>query len=289
MAINIDNVYIQTFERNVRHLAQQSQSRLRRCVTERAVSSEKHNWERIGPTDAVLKASARTPTPENDADWTRRVSMNQTFHLGDTVEPEDIVQMLIEPKSNIAMSQAMAMRRQIDDIIITAATANALNGDGSTTALPASQVVGDGTGVISLDTILEVQEKFYSNDIQMDDMQRACMIIGPTQQRKLLQLMEVTSGDYQNSQALATGYMPNWLGFDWIVSTRLQAPVAGQIDCLCFTPQAIGLQVNKDLTTKVGEDPSLSFAWRIYSMLTMGAVRVEDEHMVRIHLKDAIA
>lgn len=288
MTINIDNVYIQTFERNVRHLAQQSPSRLRAYVTERAVNAEKHNWERLGSNDTVAKTSARTATPTNDSDWSRRVSMPQTFHIGDTVEPEDVVQMLIEPKSNIVMSQAMAARRRIDDIIISAATGSALTGDGTSIALPASQIVGDGTAEISLDFILQVQEKFYDNDIQMDDMQRACMVIGPKQQRKLLQLMEVTSGDYQNSKALANGYMPNWLGFDWVVSTRLQNPVAGQIDCLCFTQQGIGLQVNRDITTKVGEDPSLSFAWRIYSMMTMGAVRVEDEHVVRMHLKDTV-
>lgn len=288
MAINIDNVYIQTFERNVRHLAQQSPTRLRKYVTERAVTSEKHNWERIGSNEAVAKGGARTATPMNDSDWSRRVSLTNTIHMGDTVEPEDLVQMLIEPKSNIAMSQAMGMRRGIDDIIISAATADALDGDGNSIALPASQIVGDGTGEITLDTVLQVQEKFYENDIQMDDMQRAVMVIGPKQQRKLLNLMEVTSGDYQERKALASGYMPNWLGFDWVVSTRLQNPAAGEIDCLCFTPQAIGMQVNKDIWTKVAEDPTLSFAWRIYTAMTMGAVRVEDEHMVRIHLADTV-
>lgn len=285
MAITIDQVYIETFERNLRHLAQQSAARLRPYVTEKPTNGESHNWERLGPSEAVEKTSARTNTPEADVPFSRRVSQASTFHNGDTVEPEDIVQMLVQPQSNIAMNLAMSMRRKIDDVIIAAATGTALNGDGTTSAFSADQTIGDGTGAMTLDTVLETQEKYYSNDIQMDE--RPVMVIGPKQQRELMQLMEVTSGDYQNSRALATGTLPNWMGFDWVVSNRLLVPSAGQLDCLSFTRRGIGMQMNNDIKAKVGEDPTKSFLMRIYTMMTLGAVRTEDEHVVRIRLANA--
>lgn len=287
MAITIDKVYIQTFERNVRHLAQQADTRLRRFVTEKATDGQKHNWERLGSGEASLKAAARVATPTSDLPWSRRVSLAQTYHMGETVEQEDVVQMLIDPNSNVSAAIANGMKRKIDDILIAAATGTALNGDGTTSAFPAGQVVGDGTGVISIDNILEVQEKFYKNDIDPDESK--VMVISPTIQRKLMSLMEVTSGDYQNSKALATGMLPNWMGFDWVVSNRLLVPVAGQISCLAFTKRALGFQVNRDITAKVAEDPSLSFAWRIYAAMTMGAVRTQDEHIVHLKVKNAIA
>lgn len=287
MAITIDKVYIQTFERNVRHLAQQADTRLRRFVTEKATDGQKHNWERLGSGEASLKAAARVATPTSDLPWSRRMSLAQTYHMGETVEQEDVVQMLIDPNSNVSAAIANGMKRKIDDILIAAATGTALNGDGTTSAFPAGQVVGDGTGVISIDNILEVQEKFYKNDIDPDESK--VMVISPTVQRKLMSLMEVTSGDYQNSKALATGMLPNWMGFDWVVSNRLLVPVAGQISCLAFTKRALGFQVNRDITAKVAEDPSLSFAWRIYAAMTMGAVRTEDEHIVHLKVKNAIA
>lgn len=287
MAISIDNVYIQTFERNLRHLAQQSDTRLRRFVTEVAGGGEKHNFERLGLAEAVQKTTARAATPTSDLAWTRRTALANTYHVGETVEQEDIVQMLVDPNSNVTMSLAMAMRRKVDDVIIAAATGAALNGDGTTTAFTAGQTVGDGIGVITLDTVYETQEKFAKNDVDPDE--NIVMVIGPTQQRKMLSYMEVTSGDYQNAKALATGILPNYMGFDWVVSNRLLAPAAGQIDCLAFTRRAIGLVTNRDITSKVAEDPTLSFAWRLYAFMTMGAVRVEDEHIVRIRLKDAIA
>lgn len=287
MAITIDKVYIQTFERNVRYLAQQADTRLRRFVTEKATDGQKHNWERLGSGEASLKAAARVATPTSDLPWSRRVSLAQTYHMGETVEQEDVVQMLIDPNSNVSAAIANGMKRKIDDILIAAATGTALNGDGTTSAFPAGQVVGDGTGVISIDNILEVQEKFYKNDIDPDESK--VMVISPTVQRKLMSLMEVTSGDYQNSKALATGMLPNWMGFDWVVSNRLLIPAAGQISCLAFTKRALGFQVNRDITAKVAEDPSLSFAWRIYAHMTMGAVRTEDEHIVHLKVKNAIA
>lgn len=287
MAITIDKVYIQTFERNVRHLAQQADTRLRRFVTEKATDGQKHNWERLGSGEASLKAAARVATPTSGLPWSRRVSLAQTYHMGETVEQEDVVQMLIDPNSNVSAAIANGMKRKIDDILIAAATGTALNGDGTTSTFPAGQVVGDGTGVISIDNILEVQEKFYKNDIDPDESK--VMVISPTVQRKLMSLMEVTSGDYQNSKALATGMLPNWMGFDWVVSNRLLVPVAGQISCLAFTKRALGFQVNRDITAKVAEDPSLSFAWRIYAAMTMGAVRTEDEHIVHLKVKNAIA
>ena len=287
MAITISNVYIQTFERIVRHLAQQGDTKLRQFVTEVATNGEKHNWERVGATDPTEKTSARTATPTADLAWSRRVSLAQTFHAGETYEPEDVVQMLVDPNSNIAQALASGMRRKVDDIIIAAATGSALNGNGATSAFPAGQIVGNGTGVITLDTILQTQEKFAKNDVDPDE--RKVMVIGPTQQRKLLQTPEIISADYQSVKALATGMLPNFMGFDWVVSNRLLAPAAGQIDCLAFTKRSIGLQVNKDISAQVAQDPSLSFAWRIYTMMTMGAVRVMDEEVVAVRLLDAIS
>jgi len=191
--------------------------------------------------------------------------------------------MLVDPNSNIVRSVGMAMRRQIDDVIFAAATGDATDGAGAPVTFPAGQVVGDGTGVFTFDGVTEVYEKFMDNDIDPDEGKY--MIIGPKQLRKMQQLTEVTSGDYVNVKALATnGYVINWMGFHWIVSTRLLVPAAGEISCLAMTKQALGLQMNRDITTRVAEDPSISFAWRIYAYMTLGAVRVEDEHIVHWQL-----
>jgi len=294
MAINIDDVYIQTFEANVRHLAQQSTTKLRSYITETSKQSEKHNWDRLAKSAARHKDSARmlspsggdTTGPADGLDWSRRVSNTETWDTGEIVELEDPIQMLIDPNAAVTQNLAMNMRRAMDDVIIKAATGPAMIGAGTTVTLPTTQVIGDGTTVIALDTILAVQELFIKNDVDPDIPK--VMVIGPTQQRKLMQVLEVTSADYQSVKALSTGVLPNFMGFTWVVSTRLLAPVAGQISCLAFSPRGIGMHVAADISAKVGERTDMSFAWQFYCKFSCGAVRVEDEHVVHVHMKDTL-
>lgn len=289
-ADSISNVYVQTFENNVRHLAQQSVTKLRDYVQEVSMQSEFHNWERAGTLEAADKTSRVTPTPVQNLPWSRRRSVPVPFHIGDSTEQEDPVQMLVDPNSNIAHALGMGMKRKVDDIIIAAATGDAQDGTGSPVTFPPAQVVGDGTAPMSFDYITQVQELFMQNDI--DPSEPKVFVIGPTQVRKLMQLTEQTSADYVNREALqtlnASGVVHNWMGFMWVMSTRLLVPQATEISCLAFTKRAIGLQVNKDITARVAEDPSVSFAWRIYLHATMGAVRVEDEQIVHLYLSDTL-
>lgn len=290
MAVSISNVYVQTFERIVKHLAQQSETKLRSYVTPRNEQSQKHNWERLGKGVATLKAGTLVATPAQQLPWSRRVSVVSTYHAGEATEQEDPVQMLVDPNSNVAMNLGMAMKRQVDDVIIAAATGTALDGLGVANAFPAGQVVGDGTAPINFDLVTAVQEKFMQNDI--DPSEPKVMVVGPTQVRKLMQLTEQTSRDYVQAQALQTlnaaGIVPNWMGFTWVMSTRLLVPLATQRSCLAFTRRALGLHVAKDITARIAEDPSVSFAWRIYCHMTMGAIRVEDEQIVHLLVKDAL-
>jgi len=286
MVKNIDSAYIQTFENNVRHLAQQKAAKLIATVQNKSESSQNHNWETLGILEAAPKVG-RTATPDQDSLWGRRVSLAETLHIGTSTELEDPVQMLVDPNSNLTRSIAMGMNRAKDDVIIAAATADALLGDGSTLAFPAGQIVGDGTAPISFDMVTEVQEKFMKNDIDPDVPK--VFVVGPTQVRKLMQLTEQTSSDYVNAQRLLSyGIVPNWLGFTWINSTRLLIPQATELTCLAYTMDAIGCNTNLDISAKVAQDPSISFAWRIYSHMTLGAVRVEDEQIIQAHVADTM-
>ena len=290
MATTQPNVYISTFESIVRHLAQQEVSRARPYVTERGEESGDHNWERLGTSDASIKTTRLQATPEADTPWSRRVSVSQTWDNADSTEQEDPSQMLVDPNSNLAMSLGYSMRRATDDVIFTAATADALDGTGATNAFPVGQIIGDYTTPISFDFVTAVQEKFMQNDIDMSVPKVA--IVGPTQVRKLLQLTEQTSSDYVHREALqqltSVGIVPMWMGFTWVCSTRLIVPDTDQLDCLFFTKRALGLNVPKDIAARIAEDPSVSFAWRIYVNMVMGAVRVEDEHIVWGKLADTL-
>jgi hypothetical protein len=76
-----------------------------------------------------------------------------------------------------------------------------------------------------------------------------------------------------------------WMGFTWIVSNRLTdpAPTSSQRYALAYTKDAIGLVVAKEPFVKIAEDPGASFATTVYLGVDLGAVRVQDEKMLRVH------
>jgi len=291
VAKSIDQAYINTYETNLRHLAQQGVSKFRPHLQEVSEQSEAHNWETMEAlldSDVATKSAGLSDTPDFDEVWAKRRTNIITKHYANSTQLEDPVQMLIDPNSNIVMAQAKLFARAIDDVIIEAATKPAsVKGSGTPVAFPASQVLGDGTSPLTFDFVTSVTEKFLENDIDPDE--RKVWYIGPKQVRKLLQLTEATSADYNALRPLQDkGYVESWMGYTWICSTRLQSPAAGEIDNLIMTNRALGLHMAQDVSTKVARDPSKNFAWRIYSHMSLDCVRVEDKHIVRAHLADTI-
>ena len=288
MANTIDDVYVQSYARNLRFLAQQSDTRLRGWCQEEHVSSEGHNFDILGAQEATKKTTRLQATPVQDYPWSRRKSIPVVYQTGDSTEQEDPTQMLQDPNSKLVKAQGMAMRRAYDDEIIAAAVGASRDGGGNAVAFDTvNQEVGDGSAPISFGLVTDVSERFMARDID-PDTQRV-FVVSPRQARNMLQMTQATSGDYVYAKALADkGYVDNWMGYTWIVSTRLpDASVAqdgSEEYCFAMTRDAIGLQINKDIWARVAEDPSVSFAWRIYCAMQIGAVRVEDEQLVRVHL-----
>ncbi len=289
MAANISDIYISTFERTLRHLAQQAITKLRPFVTERATNGKDHAWERLSQASAVLKGGGLQDTPSTGGTYSRRLSITQTYHAGDNTQQEDIVQMLIDPNSNQAMSLAMAIRRQWDESILSAATGDAFDGDGTVVPFDTDQQIIAGSE-ITFDLVTQVQEKFLDNNIDPDVPK--VMVVGPKQVRKLMQLTEQTSSDYVSREALlqlsTSGITIGWMGFTWIMSTLLNIDAGSPdtIDCVAFTKRGLGLNMNRDLLVRVAEDPSQSFAWQIYCQTVFGVVRTEDEHLVWLQVEN---
>jgi len=288
MAITIDSAFIQEYEDNVRHLAQQSDARLRPYCYEVSSGGEAYNFERLGPSEAVEKTGRRVATVPIDDDWSRRVATPRTFNHTMTVEHEDKVQMLVDPESTYAQSQGNAMRRAYDKIIIEAATGDALDGEGIAVPYDAAQLIGDGTTPITFDLVTQVQEQFMKNEIMPDEAK--VMVVGPTQVRKLMQLTENTSADYVQVQALQRyGIVPNWMGFTWIVSNMLEADVPGaDLRCFAYTRRGLALAVNQDTFTRITENPEKQYMIQVFSQWTAGATRTEDEHVVQMWVADSV-
>jgi hypothetical protein len=285
MADTLSNAQIQEYTDIVRHLAQQGDARLRPHVYETPSGGEKYNFERLGESTAIDKTTRKTATPDAEPPWTNRTAVPLVKQWAAYIEHAEKAQMIVDPQSAYAQNGAMAMRRAIDDELIAAATRDAGDKAGGTNAFPAGQVVGAGVGqACNLALITQVNEKFQLNDVDPDEPK--VFVVSPIEVRQMLNEATLTSADYMSVKALsANGMVQNFLGFTWILSNRLDV-TTGARTCLAFTKRGIGLTVNYDIMVRVAERADLSHIIQVYMEWVMGAVRVEDEHVVSVQTSE---
>jgi hypothetical protein len=293
VAVNeISNEYVKTFEANVAHLAQQKYSKLRRTVTEKSPgATNSHAFRIVSARGAMTakvsgtNAAKRTATPYADTVHNDRVAIPQAYGTADSFEWDDLTRMIADPQSILTTSMAAQVGRTFDDVIIAAATGNAPDSAGNANALPAEQQLGGAAVAPDFALVRSVREAILEKDIDPDE--ETYLVVSPNFVANLLNDAKATSIDYANGKALqAGGIVQGWMGFTWIVSNRLTKALVGppaQVYGLAYTRDALGLLVNKDLFTEIGKDPGQSFATTVYVGCDIGAVRIQDSKMFRVH------
>ena len=275
---DLSPIYQRDFEANLRSLSQQRGSKLRPFTIERN-APDMHLWDRLGAL-ATASRTAGGSTADTALSLTRRRSKPADFEVSNLVDPSNIAQAARDPRSDVLQGHVNAHGRNIDSVIITAALGATEDEAGGSTAYPAGQLLGGATQAFDFNFITSVNEKFWLNNVPQDE--EKVFVIRPNGAKKMLQMTQATSNDYVNAQALVSkGYVENWLGYTWIVSTLLPNVSGQQYYYLAMTKRAIGLHITKDLWTRVVESSEKSFAWRVYSAMAFGATRVEDEHVVK--------
>jgi len=286
LSTQITTSFVEQYSANVSLLAQQTGSKLRNAVDVESVRGKSAFFDQIGVTAAQLRTSRHGSTPQIDVPHSRRkVSLN-TYEFGDLVDDADKVRMLIDPTSVYAKSAAAAMNRSIDDVIITAMNASASTGvaGGDSTALPSSQktATSDQSDGLTIAKLRSAKYILDNNDI--DPSLKRFLVCGPKQIQDLLGTTEVTSSDYNVVRSLSTGEINSFLGFEFIMSTRLNLDATYTTDRLvfAFTEDAIKLAIGKDVTAKISERADKSYSTQIYYAMDLGATRMQEKSVVQI-------
>ena len=286
MSSQITTSFVEQYSANVSMLAQQTGSKLRSAVDVESVRGKNAFFDQVGATAAQLRTSRHGDTPQLDTPHSRRRVSLATYEWADLVDDADKVRMLIDPTSTYARAAAAAMNRSIDDVIITAMNASADTGvaGGTSTALPSSQKTstsdsGDGLSVAKLRSA-----KYILDNNDIDPSLKRYLVCGPKQIQDLLAITEVTSSDYAVVKALATGTVDSFLGFQFIMSTRLNLDSTYPTDRLvfAFTEDAVKLAIGKDVSAKISERADKSYSTQVYYSMDLGATRMEEEKVVQI-------
>jgi len=291
MSSQITTSFVEQYSSNVAMLSQQMGSKLRGSVDVETVRGKNAFFDQVGVTAAQLRTSRHGDTPQIDTPHSRRRLSLADYEWADLVDDVDKVRMLVDPTSSYARAAAAAMNRAMDDVIITAFNASANTGvaGGTSTALPSSQktATSDQSDGLTIAKLLSAKKILDNNDV--DPSLKRYVVCGPQQISDLLGTTQVTSSDYNTVKALAEGSINSYLGFEFIMSTRLNKDATYTSDRLVFayTEDAIKLGIGKDISAKISERADKSYSTQVYYAMSLGAVRMEEKKVVQIPCHEA--
>ena len=286
MSNQITTAFVEQYSANVSMLSQQMGSKLRGAVDVETIRGKNAFFDQIGATAAVARTTRHGNTPQvNTPHSRRRVSLSD-FEWADLIDDLDKVRMLVDPTSSYAKAAAAAMNRTIDDQIIAALGGSADTGvaGGTAVALPSSSKFSTAQQTDGLTLTKLLETKFFFDNGSVDPSLKRFFVCGPKQIQDLLNTTEVKSADFNTIRALAQGEINSFLGFEFIMSTRLGFDATNTDDRLCFgfTEDAIKLAIGADVKAKITERDDKSYATQVYYSMAIGATRMEEAKVFQV-------
>ena len=162
-----------------------------------------------------------------------------SYEWADLIDDADKIRMLIDPTSTYAQAAASAIGRSMDDAIITAATGTAKTGSsGSTdTSMLAGNIIAHGSADLTIAKLINAK---ILDEGSVDPSIPRYIAVAPAQVEALLGTTQITSSDFNTVKALVAGEVDTFMGFKFIMSTRLA--VASSIrTCFAWAEDGIKL------------------------------------------------
>ena len=288
MSSQITTAFVQQYSSNVQLLSQQKGSLLRNAVRVESQVGKNAFYDPVGSATAQKRMSRHADTPQIDTPHARRRVSLVDYEYADLIDDQDKVRTLIDPTSPYSQATAFAMGRAIDDEIISAAFGTAYTGEtGSTsTTFPSGQQVGVGSPAAGLTIAKLVEAKQLLDEANVDTTLPRYVAVAPEQLADLLNITTVTSSDYNTVKALVQGEIDTFLGFKFIVSTRLSSETGTNRRVIAWAEDGLLLSIGKDITAKIDERADKGYATQVYYAMSIGATRMEEEKVVEIKCRE---
>lgn len=225
-----DEAHIQQYTTRTGFLLQQMGSKFQPwCRTESYVGKAAQVIQQFGLVEASEIVNRHADTVLTDTPQTSRWIRPSDWGVADMVDKNDLIRSLVDPKSELAMTQAMGMGRKKDDLIIAGMLGtNYVGKDGQT----AVSLATDGGVVLPVNPISTAQMKlirktFRNAEVDLD-REQIVWAITADEEEDLFGIAE-----YINSSAATTnpdkpmmdGRIRPFMGFNFFTCERI--PVNG--------------------------------------------------------------
>jgi hypothetical protein len=282
---------------------QQMGSKLRGKVREGFhVGKQASPVNQIGAISLKAPVGRFAPIQRTDSDFTRRWVFPQDGELAQLIDSFDELKTIVDPKSQYSDSAAQAVGRAWDDCIIANTFATSYIGQdaaglsqeafntGSTATNAGFQVVAafgaSGSVGLTVAKLIEVRRTFrhYHVDLEAEAL---TLVIGSTQEADLLKQVQVVSTEFNDKPVLVDGRLQRFLGFDIVVSERLQYGSSVR-QCIAFVKSGLYLGVWKDMTNIASQRNDLSgHPYQLYTQTSFGATRTQPGKVIQVLCADS--
>jgi hypothetical protein len=278
MADTQNAIYAQAYGANVMQLAQQKYSKLLSTVYVKPnVRGKTFFQDQIGQWSMEVKGSRNTQTPNNDPVLGRRMGTMVDYHDNRLLDRGDELKSISDPRSAYTIAAAQALGRKIDEVIITGALAAAASGETGSTSVTNGNIILATAASMTLARVIAVKQQMDNQDVEMEDRY---FVVTPAALDNLLNTTAATSSDFNTVKALVRGEIDTWMGFKWIMSTRIAAVSASTLIGIAYQKYGLCLAMASEPLVRTDERTDLSYSWQVYYELNIGCVRLEENRVV---------
>lgn len=301
--------YVNAFNSNVWHLAQQKGSRLAGLVRVEMQKSEKAYWDYYDladePTERISKYADIVPTETSRG---RRQTTFVNYEKAEFFDHLDSLKMIHDPKSPVSEAFQNSFGRKMDKIILAGAIGTAYSGKSGATSvvLPTSQKLAafDGsttTGVgLNVKTLRAIKKKFNKNEVEGEIV----LVCTADDIDALLAETAVTSEDFNTVKALVAGAVDSFMGIRFVRTELAGAALAANVtytvtngtigagtgtitaanghDCVAFVKQGVIMVKAEDMTSKISERNDKGDVVQLYSKMSLDATRLEEKCVMQV-------
>lgn len=307
MPSTVPTHFVDQFGSSVRHLAQRKGSKLEPTVQVKTLNGNECTFEQIGSIESVEITSRNADTIISDQEHVRRWVGSRDFSVAKLHDWTDDYRALVPLSSAYVQSQAYAIGRRKDDLIVEAFTADAKSDrTGSTTVSwsPSSftgsnyatdqlyvdhdydelgQLASTGTGM-SLLKLRAAKRILEMRDVDRD--QPWYFVMTPQQEQDLLSDPNLTTVDRMNLKAYQSGEMPSFYGFNFVKTTALVLGTHGFRECYAYTGNAMGMAIGKNITVEMDRRADKNHSLQIATYFAGNASRLDETEIVQVRCEE---
>lgn len=292
MSINLNGLYASQFASNIQLLLQQKESRLRSLVM-----SGSHKGDKASPVDQLGAVNMSPvvgrfePITRTDGATDRRWVLPYGYDLTQQIDHSDALKLLLDPQSSYVQNAVNAANRKFDDLIISAFFGTAQTGVAGATGtvfpvaathqVAVNQGAAGNTGM-TVAKLRKAKQLLMSYEVDLDNDPLTC-VVNSIQHDNLLAEAQVTSLDFNDRPVMMEGRITRFLGINFIHSERLGVDGSSYRRCPVFAKSGMYLGIWEDMKIDVSQRKDIKgLPYQIYSMLTAGATRLEENKIIEI-------